>query len=178
MRYKGLLTGCILTCTLAAQTARQLPKQNQGRASYYSDKLHGRRMSNGERYHRDSMTCAHLKYPLGTILRVRNPLNDKEVIVRVTDRGPYSKRYIIDLSKAAARELGFLRAGFCQVEITPIHPFRIPFRSEERTEIPELQLSYQPMIPSTTPIWQQQETLRNKEPEKVKVKALKNETKQ
>lgn len=46
----------------------------KGKASYYANRLHGRTMSNGEKYHKDSMTCAHLKYPLGTMLRVRNPL--------------------------------------------------------------------------------------------------------
>ena len=93
-------------------------------------------MSNGEKYHRDSMTCAHMHYPFGTMLRVRNPINGKEVIVKVTDRGPFSKRYIIDLSKAAARELGFIRQGFCQVEITRLRPNRIPFRPEDAEDIP------------------------------------------
>ena len=56
-----------------------------GKASYYSNKLHGRRVSDGTRYNKDSMTCAHLTYPLGTYLKVRNPKNDKEVIVKVND---------------------------------------------------------------------------------------------
>ena len=56
----------------------------KGNASYYSDKLHGRRMANGQPYHRDSMTCAHLKFPFGTLLKVRNPINNRTVIVRVT----------------------------------------------------------------------------------------------
>ena len=148
-------------------------KQSAGKASYYSDKLHGRKMSNGEKYHRDSLTCAHLHYPLGTLLKVRNPLNDKEVIVRVTDRGPYAKRYIIDLSKAAARELGFIRQGFCTVEITPLHPNHIPFRPEEADEIPELQLEYQDMATFPVPVWkQQQEELRAKKPEQPEIKGM------
>ena len=128
----------ILCCTLATVFASHLPAQQQttGKASYYSDKLHGRKMSNGERYHRDSMTCAHMHYPFGTLLRVRNPINGKEVVVEVTDRGPFSKRYIIDLSKAAARELGFIRQGFCQVEITRLRPNHFPFRPEVEEEIP------------------------------------------
>ena len=93
-----------------------------GTASYYSDKLHGRRTSSGERYHRDSLTCAHRTLPFGTLLRVRNLKNDKEVVVRVTDRGPFTRRFIIDLSRAAARELDFIRAGICRVELTVIPP--------------------------------------------------------
>lgn len=141
-----------------------------GKASYYSDKLHGRKMSNGEKYHRDSMTCAHLKYPFGTILKVRNPINDKEVFVEVTDRGPHSKRYIIDLSKAAARELGFVRQGFCQVEITQIYPLQIPFKPEDAENIPELHLEYQDLAVYPVPVWQEEDSLQNKKPKPIKIK--------
>lgn len=132
----------------------------KGNASYYSDKLHGRRMANGELYHKDSMTCAHLKFPFGTWLKVRNPLNDRTVIVRVTDRGPYSKRFIIDLSRAAARELGIIAAGFSQVEITPYHPNEVPYRAEEDSlqEIPELDLQYTPAATYPDPAWQRDTT--------------------
>ena len=82
----------------------------RGNASYYADRFHGRKMANGEIYHRDSMTCAHLRYPLGTWLHVRNITNNKEVVVQVTDRGPFSRKFVIDLSRAAARELGIVGA--------------------------------------------------------------------
>ena len=132
----------------------------KGNASYYSDKLHGRKMANGERYNKDSMTCAHLKFPFGTRLKVRNPLNDRTVIVRVTDRGPFSKRFVIDLSRAAARELGIIRAGFCMVEITPYHVGEIPYRAVEDSlpEIPELDLQYTPAATYPEPIWQRDST--------------------
>ena len=133
----------------------------KGKASYYSDKLHGRRMANGEPYHKDSMTCAHLKFPFGTILKVRNLLNDRSVIVRVTDRGPYSKRFNIDLSRAAASELGIIRAGFCPVEITRYHPEeKIPYRAEEDSlpDLPEIDLQYTPAATYPTPIWQRDST--------------------
>ena len=134
----------------------------KGNASYYSDKFHGRRMANGEIYDKEGMTCAHLKFTFGTMLKVRNPLNDRTVIVRVTDRGPYSKRFIIDLSRAAARELGIIRAGFSMVEITPYHPGKIPYRAEEEKdslpEIPELDLQYTPAATYPDPIWQRDST--------------------
>ena len=117
-------------------------------------------MANGEIYHRDSMTCAHLKFPFGTMLKVRNPLNDSTVIVRVTDRGPYSKRFIIDLSRAAARKLGIITAGFSMVEISPYHINQIPYRAEEDSlpEIPELDLQYTPAATYPDPIWQRDST--------------------
>ncbi|MBO7137782.1 MAG: septal ring lytic transglycosylase RlpA family protein [Bacteroidaceae bacterium] len=132
----------------------------KGNASYYADKFHGRRTASGEIYNKDSMTCAHLKFPFGTLLKVRNPLNDRTVIVRVTDRGPYSKRFILDLSRAAARELDIIRAGFTMVEITPIHPYDIPYRAEEDSllEIPELDLQYTPAATYPEPIWQRDST--------------------
>lgn len=139
----------------------------KGNASYYSDKLHGRRMANGERYHRDSMTCAHLKFPLGTLLKVRNPVNNRTVIVEVTDRGPYSKRFVIDLSRAAARELDIIRAGFSMVEITPYHPGEVPYRIEEDSlpEIPELDLHYMPAATYPHPAWQQDSIKSKGKPE-------------
>lgn len=88
-----------------------------GRATYYSDKFQGRHMSNGEKYHRDSLTCAHMKLPFGTKVKVTNLKNDKTVILRVTDRGPHSKRFIIDVSRSAANTLGFIRDGVAKVQI-------------------------------------------------------------
>jgi len=120
-----------ISCTLAILTLFIYPTilaQKTGNASYYSNKLEGRRTSDGGRYHRDSMTCAHLSYPFGTILKVRNPKNDREIIVKVTDRGPHSRRLMIDLSYRAAYELDIIRAGIAKVEISKLDsmPFRYP----------------------------------------------------
>jgi rare lipoprotein A (peptidoglycan hydrolase) len=91
----------------------------KGVASYYSDKLNGHITSSGSLYHKDSLTCAYRSLPFGTLLKVRNPLNNKEVVVKVTDRGPFKKNRVIDLSYAAARELRMVDAGVMPVEITP-----------------------------------------------------------
>jgi len=95
--------------------------QEKGNATYYSHKLSGRKTSDGGRYHPDSLTCAHKTYPLGTYLLVRNPKNDKQVIVKVTDRGPFSKRLTIDLSFSAAKKLDIIQQGVAKVEITQIN---------------------------------------------------------
>jgi rare lipoprotein A len=96
--------------------------------------MHGRHTSDGGKYHTDSLTCAHRTYPFGTLLKVRNPKNDKQVIVKVTDRGPHRKRLLIDLSYSAAKELDIVRAGVAQVEITkmdsvPAKQFILPSES-------------------------------------------------
>lgn len=133
----------------------------KGKASYYSDRLHGRSMANGQPYHKDSLTCAHMQYPLGSRLKVRNLRNGREVIVRVTDRGPYCKKYLIDLSREAARQLGFLWGGFSYVEITPYHKNEIPYLPEDDLpEIPELDLQYTIIATYPIPVWQEEEPLQ------------------
>ena len=82
-----------------------------GSASFYGAGFHGRIMANGRRFSKFAMTCAHKTLPLGTILEVVNPVNHLSVIVTVTDRGPYAKHRILDLSEAAAKEIGITAQG-------------------------------------------------------------------
>lgn len=88
-----------------------------GKASYYSDKLQGRKTSSGEAYNKTLYTGAHRTLPFGTLVRVTNIANDKSVIVKINDRGPYSHERIIDVSKAAAIELGLIQSGIIRVQI-------------------------------------------------------------
>ncbi|MDX9919452.1 MAG: septal ring lytic transglycosylase RlpA family protein [Paludibacter sp.] len=101
--------------------------QERGVASYYSHNLKGRKTSDGSRYHPDSLTCAHKTYPFGTLLYVRNPANDYEVIVKVTDRGPHTRNRLIDLSYAAADRLDIIRKGLATVEISKLEYMPQPF---------------------------------------------------
>jgi rare lipoprotein A len=91
--------------------------QQRGNATFYHRKMQGHRTSDGSKYHADSLTCAHKTYPFGTLLKIRNPRNNKEVIVKVTDRGPHRKNLLIDLSYAAAKQLDIVRYGIAAVEI-------------------------------------------------------------
>lgn len=148
-----LVLACVCVC---AQTTKKATPQKKDVASYYADRFHGRKMANGEKYHRDSFTCAHLKYELGTVLRVRNPKNNKECVVRVTDRGPYSRRFTIDLSRAAARHLGIVKSGFAVVEVTPFHDDKVPYRlgPVDYSDVTELEIDYEPAVSYPFPVWQ------------------------
>ncbi|MCR5820319.1 MAG: septal ring lytic transglycosylase RlpA family protein [Bacteroidaceae bacterium] len=130
-------------------------KPQKGNASYYHDRFHGRTMSNGEPYNKDSLTCAHLKYPMGTKLLVRNLTNGKEVVVTVTDRGPYTRKFVIDLSRAAARELDIIQYGFRPVEIIPFKEGVIPFKYIPSKDSPELDLGYSTDRSYGPPFWQE-----------------------
>ena len=97
-----------------------LVKKLVGIASYYAKKFHGRRTTSGEKYQPELMTAAHHSLPLGTKVLVRNLANDKEVTVVVNDRCAKKSIPFIDLSRAAARKLGFLGAGKAKVAIIPL----------------------------------------------------------
>lgn len=94
----------------------------QGRASYYGNKFHGRRTSNQEVYDMYAFTAAHRNLPLPSFARVTNLDNGKSVIVRVNDRGPFHENRLIDLSYAAAVKLGFREAGTARVEVRALLP--------------------------------------------------------
>jgi rare lipoprotein A len=83
----------------------------------YAHSLVGHRTANGERLDMDHMTAASLKLPIGTVVTVTNRRNGRQATVRVNDRGPYTKRFLIDLSPAAAAALGLGRTGTTPVEI-------------------------------------------------------------
>jgi rare lipoprotein A len=109
----------ILTDSLQTQFLRNDSLRTViGKASYYASKFHGRRTANGEVFSNKKMTAAHLKLPFGTIVKVTNLDNGRTVIVKVNDRGPHTKAFIIDVSQAAAKELGFYTKGVAKVEIS------------------------------------------------------------
>ena len=92
--------------------------QQTGMASFYANRLHGRRTANGERYNKNAFTAAHRDLPFGTRVWVVNLKNNRSVEVRINDRGPHRKGRIIDLSHAAAKQLGILTEGMARVKIS------------------------------------------------------------
>ena len=93
-----------------------------GKATYYANKFHGRKTSNGERFSNNKLTAAHLKLPFGTLVTVTNIDNGRSVDVRINDRGPHSKYFIIDLSQAAAKQIGIYSKGVGSVELSYVLP--------------------------------------------------------
>jgi rare lipoprotein A len=91
--------------------------KERGKASWYGNKFHGRRTSNGEIYDMYAMTAAHKTLPIPSYVRVTNVANGKTAVVRVNDRGPFHSDRIIDLSYAAAQRLGILGAGTGLVDV-------------------------------------------------------------
>ncbi len=109
--------------TLGCATTRgaALSRQQQvGIASYYAHAHHGRRTASGETFDMDAMTAAHRTLPFGTRLRVTNLANGRRAVVRINDRGPFKGKRIIDLSYAAARELGMVGDGTARVRLEVI----------------------------------------------------------
>ncbi|MGE3977857.1 MAG: septal ring lytic transglycosylase RlpA family protein [Nitrospira sp.] len=91
--------------------------KDRGVASWYGEQFHGRQAANGELFDMDALTAAHRTMPLGSIVRVVNLTNGKHLYVRITDRGPYEKGRIIDLSHRAAVQLGMEHGGLARVQV-------------------------------------------------------------
>lgn len=91
-----------------------------GLASYYGPRHHGRRTASGARFDMHALTCAHRSAPFGSRLRVTALESGRSVVVTVTDRGPFARGRVVDLSVAAARELGMIEDGVVKVRVEPV----------------------------------------------------------
>jgi rare lipoprotein A len=89
----------------------------EGVASYYASRFHGRRTASGETFDNGDFTAAHRTLPFGSRVRVTNPRTGQSVVVRINDRGPFTRGRTIDLSRAAAEEVGIVRAGHGTVQL-------------------------------------------------------------
>lgn len=118
---------CLLIALVALQGCATSGKHRQngfsqtGIASWYGKKFHGRTTASGERYDMYALTAAHPSLPFGTRVRVTHLESGKSVVVRITDRGPFIKGRIIDLSYRAAKKLGMLEEGIARVRIEIYH---------------------------------------------------------
>lgn len=102
-----------------ANSAKEYSKN--GIASYYHSKFHGRRTSSGEPYNANLYTAAHKTLPLNSYALVTNLRNNRKTIVRINDRGPFSRERIIDLSYTAAKQIGLIARGVGQVKVEALH---------------------------------------------------------
>ncbi|MEM7008296.1 MAG: septal ring lytic transglycosylase RlpA family protein [Thermodesulfobacteriota bacterium] len=117
MKVKILLLGLLLCALSPIQSFSSEAYPQYGNASWYGGKFHGRKTASGERFNKYEFTAAHRKLPFGTIVRVTNLRNGKDVYVRINDRGPFIKGRILDLSLASAEALHFNRRGVIRVRI-------------------------------------------------------------
>lgn len=90
------------------------------KVSWYGPRFHGKVTANGEVFDQSSFTAAHKKYRFGTLLKITNPGNNQSVVVRINDRGPYINGREIDVSKAAANELGLLGCGVSKMKVDEV----------------------------------------------------------
>ncbi|MGQ7829394.1 septal ring lytic transglycosylase RlpA family protein [Altererythrobacter sp. Z27] len=88
-----------------------------GRASFYGKRFHGRPTASGEAFDMHAMTAAHRTLPFGSMVRVTNLANGRSVVVRINDRGPFHGNRVIDVSRAAATELGLIAPGSGEVDL-------------------------------------------------------------
>jgi len=136
-------------------------QKQHGKASYYSKKATGSRAASGQKIHHDSLTCAHRYYPFGTILKVTNMSNNKSVNVKVIDRGPFGRGRIIDLSWAAAKEIGMLAQGVASVKVELMDNPVIPYRPEE-TKLPRIEFDMAESDYDFPEKWKKENETKNK----------------
>ncbi|MEY3416244.1 MAG: hypothetical protein RL060_355 [Bacteroidota bacterium] len=111
---------CFILALFTNVSLAQKSYKKTGYCSYYAENLHGHKTSSGERLHIKRKTAAHKSLPFNTLVKVINLENGRTTVVRVNDRGPYSHKRIIDVSKIAAIELGLLGSGTAKVKIEVI----------------------------------------------------------
>lgn len=100
-----------------AQKPQRFIFLNEGAASYYGKRFQGKTTASGVPFDMHQFTAAHKELPFGSRVRVTNLHNNRSVIVTINDRGPYSRNRIIDLSKAAAKQIGMIQAGVVKVKV-------------------------------------------------------------
>ncbi len=127
MRRMVLLGACVCGLWTAASAQSVQPPSESGIASWYGAPYHGQRSASGEIYDQEKLTAAHRTLSFGTRVRVRRPDRRGSVVVRINDRGPFVKSRVIDLSHAAAVQLGITDGGEALVilevvETPPLNP--------------------------------------------------------
>ncbi|HYN79062.1 MAG TPA: septal ring lytic transglycosylase RlpA family protein [Lamprocystis sp. (in: g-proteobacteria)] len=100
-----------------SQAAAFSGNAQSGMASFYHDRFHGRRTASGAAYNKNAHSAAHKSLPLGTQVRVTDARSGRSVVVRINDRGPYARGRVIDLSRAAANEIGLVSKGVAKVRL-------------------------------------------------------------
>ncbi len=121
MRYLIAAAALLLLAGCASQRGESLIDPHgydeQGVASYYGARHNGKRTASGERFDQNALTAAHRRLPFGSRVLVTNQANGRSVTVRINDRGPHTRGRLIDVSHAAAEQLGMLGSGTARVRV-------------------------------------------------------------
>jgi rare lipoprotein A len=117
MHRSGFFMTALLALPVLAQAGDSRVEIGTGMASYYGAELGGSRTASGERFDPAAMTAAHRTLSFGSRVAVTNLANGQEVVVRINDRGPWGKSRIVDVSYAAAKQLGMHRTGTAKVKL-------------------------------------------------------------
>ncbi|CAN5518479.1 hypothetical protein BH23BAC1_BH23BAC1_15250 [soil metagenome] len=115
----------IIKLAFSPESSAQMSIKKEGKASYYGTNFHGKPTANGEIFNMNNLTAAHPRLPFNSLVKVTNTHNNRSVIVRINDRGPFTKNRIIDLSKAAAERLEMIESGTALVTIEVLKPYSI-----------------------------------------------------
>lgn len=118
LAFLALLAGCGSTPKSGAPVSSG--HSESGMASYYGNEFNGRKTASGERFDQGKLTAAHRTMPFGTRVKVTNTKNNRSVVVRVNDRGPFVRGRVIDLSSSAFRSIAGLNEGVVPVRIQVI----------------------------------------------------------
>ncbi|WP_299779298.1 septal ring lytic transglycosylase RlpA family protein [uncultured Formosa sp.] len=118
---------CCVFCVFLAHTICNAQSTEIGKASYYNNSFQGKQTASGELYDKSKYTAAHPTLDFNTKVMVTNLNNNKSVVVVINDRGPYEKNRIIDLSRAAAREIGLIDKGILKVKIEVLENYALYF---------------------------------------------------
>lgn len=119
--YRVIVISILISLTCVPSLIFSQTEGGSGYVSYYADRFQGKKTASGETYDKNSFTAAHRSLPFGTMVRVSRLDNKKSVVVRINDRGPFVKGRIIDLSRAAARQLDIVQSGSVMVEVEVIN---------------------------------------------------------
>ena len=113
----GVMATVVVLAVLGVAAIVAAQASEEGVANFYSDKFQGKKTSSGEVYDKDGLTASHKKLPYGTKVKVTNVENGKSVVVTINDRMKSSNPAVIDLTRRAAEELGFAKAGKAKVKL-------------------------------------------------------------
>jgi len=137
---------CLIACIKPLYSQEKQKFTQTGMASYYAGKFNGRKTANGEIYDSKKLTAAHRTLKFGSMVKVTNLKNNKSVVVRINDRGPFAHSRIIDLSQVAAQEIGMLKTGTAKVKIELVGENGKLFETEK-----PLESSTDTLVASATP---------------------------